>query len=141
MASYYKGLEFRTFLEAHWAAFFDLAGWKWSFNPKEIDEWRPDFLVTIPCGHSECGGDHTLVVSILAVDSLSQVQGHPSLKYSYEVTDADGKWIADAGALFGKSPSISEWQMSHGAGGGIENVLGWVSNANELLEKAEIMLG
>ena len=46
MSSYYKGLEFRTHLEAKWAAFFDLAGWSWWVNPIAIGDWRPDFKVT-----------------------------------------------------------------------------------------------
>jgi hypothetical protein len=33
MPAIYNGLMFKTELEATWAAFFDLAGWKWEVNP------------------------------------------------------------------------------------------------------------
>ena len=33
MGAIYKGLQFKTALEARWAAFFDLAGWEWHVNP------------------------------------------------------------------------------------------------------------
>lgn len=41
----YRGYEFRSRLEAKWAAFFDLCGWKWSYEPPEFDGWIPDFAL------------------------------------------------------------------------------------------------
>lgn len=140
MASYYKGLKFKTTLEARWAAFFDLAGWSWWPNPREIEDWQPDFLVKFPCGHSECGGDHTLLVSVLPILDLTAVKGHPCLTHSYQVEDADGNWIADAGALFGSNPFVTTWEMSHGAGGGIEEISGWVHNTNEYWDKSKSLI-
>lgn len=44
----YAGVNFRSRLEARWAAFFDLAGWKWEYEPAspEFDFWIPDFRLT-----------------------------------------------------------------------------------------------
>jgi hypothetical protein len=39
----YAGINFRSRLEAKWAAFFDLCGWKWSYEPEGFDGWIPDF--------------------------------------------------------------------------------------------------
>lgn len=39
----YKGIEFRSRLEAKWAAFFDLCGWRWEYEPCDFDGWIPDF--------------------------------------------------------------------------------------------------
>ena len=45
MGAIYKGLQFKTALEARWAAFFDLAGWEWHVNPVCVGDWSPDFCV------------------------------------------------------------------------------------------------
>jgi hypothetical protein len=41
----YQGAQFRSRLEAHWAAFFDLVGWHWLYEPIDADGYIPDFLV------------------------------------------------------------------------------------------------
>lgn len=41
----YRGQNFRSRLEARWAAFFDLVGWRWTYEPFETPHWIPDFLV------------------------------------------------------------------------------------------------
>lgn len=44
----YAGTQFRSRLEARWAAFFDLCGWSWDYEPIDLDGWCPDFLLTFP---------------------------------------------------------------------------------------------
>lgn len=44
----YAGVKFRSRLEARWAAFFDLCGWKWDYEPFDLDGWAPDFLLLLP---------------------------------------------------------------------------------------------
>lgn len=119
MAARYNGLEFKTALEARWAAYFDLVGWSWWVNPVEVQGWKPDFKVSIPCDHSECDGSHTLLVAVLPVLSVDDFGQHPCTTLRYEVLDDRGEWLADAGAAFGMKPWISQWEMSHGAGGGL----------------------
>jgi hypothetical protein len=41
----YGGVCFRSRLEARWAAFFDLAGWRWEYEPLDLQGWTPDFLL------------------------------------------------------------------------------------------------
>jgi hypothetical protein len=43
----YGGVQFRSRLEARWAAFFDIAGWRWQYEPIDLDGWIPDFRL---CG-------------------------------------------------------------------------------------------
>ena len=140
MAAYYNGMEFKTALEARWAAFFDLAGWTWQGNPKAIKDWRPDFVVRFPCSHSECRGSHTILIAVLPVSDLSSVRGHPCFAHMYIVKDDNGNWVADAGALFGNGPTVTTWNMSHGSGGGIEDVSNWVSKADGLWEKTKSLI-
>lgn len=41
----YKGVNFRSRLEATWAAFFDLCGWEWEYEPIDLPGWTPDFIL------------------------------------------------------------------------------------------------
>jgi hypothetical protein len=55
----YKGVQFRSRLEATWAALFDLRGWdgkrdderngpyitSWEYEPMDLDGWTPDFII------------------------------------------------------------------------------------------------
>ena len=137
MSAKYNGLIFRTSLEARWAAFFDLVGWKWELNPQPINNWAPDFRVTFPCTHSECGGKHTILVSVLNVSSVSDFGKHPCLQYPYGFNENQTALTADAGAAFGNGPSVTYWVMAHGAGGGDENVCEWTEDPFSDWEKAK----
>lgn len=46
----YAGVNFRSRLEAKWAAFFDLVGWRWEYEPIDLNGWIPDFVL-FGCGH------------------------------------------------------------------------------------------
>jgi hypothetical protein len=41
----YAGYLMRSRLEAHWAAFFDLLEWPWSYEPVELAGYIPDFIL------------------------------------------------------------------------------------------------
>lgn len=131
----YSNVLFRSRLEARWAAFFDLAGWKWEYEPIDLDGWTPDFKVTFPCEHSECGGSHTLLVEVKPYFSLSEFDGHPCMIYPYGGTDQHCI-PADASAAFGANPDVTQWEMAHGAGGGIENLSFRVPDCDVLWKRA-----
>jgi hypothetical protein len=44
----YNGIQFRSRLEATWAAFFDRLGWKWEYEPFDTNGWIPDFVLLFP---------------------------------------------------------------------------------------------
>lgn len=44
----YRQARFRSRLEARWASFFDLIGWKWTYEPLDADVYIPDFLIHGP---------------------------------------------------------------------------------------------
>lgn len=50
----YAGVNFRSRLEARWAAFFDLCGWKWDYEPFDLDGWAPDFRIRTKVGPVLC---------------------------------------------------------------------------------------
>lgn len=41
----YGGTQFRSRLEARWAAFFDLLEWPWDYEPIDLRGYIPDFLI------------------------------------------------------------------------------------------------
>jgi hypothetical protein len=41
----YAGVQFRSRLEARWAAFFDLLRWPWDYEPIDLEGYIPDFLI------------------------------------------------------------------------------------------------
>lgn len=122
--TYYKGIRFRSRLEARWAAFFDVIGWKWEYEPLDICGWTPDFQVSFPCGHSDCPPTHSLLVEIKPYLTIDEFEGHPCTLYAYGQNE-EQRIPADASAAFGNNPHVTEWEMSHGAGGGIENLSRW----------------
>ena len=122
----YADVLFRSRLEARWAAFFDLQAWKWEYEPVELNGWIPDFWLEIPCGHSECCGNHELYIEVKPFTmpgdfcDYGEWAGHPVTKIEpYEFPSP---------AMFGVSPEHTRWQMSHGAGGGMEDILQWAKN-------------
>jgi hypothetical protein len=123
----YNGVQYRSRLEARWAAFFDMIGWNHEYEPIDLLGWSPDFRVVFPCGHSECNGSHSLLVEIKPYFSIKQFSGHPS--GDYIGCGLGEKWNPDmccSAAQFGSNPEVSYWCMSHGAGGGDEDLTNWI---------------
>lgn len=44
----YDAARFRSRIEARWAAFFNLIGWRYTYEPYEVQGWIPDFLIHGP---------------------------------------------------------------------------------------------
>lgn len=41
----YRGIRFRSRLEAKYACLFDLLGWSWEYEPLDLNGWIPDFVL------------------------------------------------------------------------------------------------
>jgi len=41
----YNGIQFRSRLEAKWAAFFDLLAYDWEYEPFDLNGWILDFII------------------------------------------------------------------------------------------------
>jgi hypothetical protein len=50
----YKGIEFRSRLEAKWACVFDELGWQWDYEAVDLDGYIPDFILKFPHGNMLC---------------------------------------------------------------------------------------
>lgn len=61
----YRGIEYRSRLEARWAAFFDHIGWEHTYEPFDGDGYIPDFLIH---------GDFPLIIEVKPAQSLADYQ-------------------------------------------------------------------
>jgi hypothetical protein len=43
--TFYSGVNFRSRLEARWAALFDIFEWEWEYEPFDLVGWIPDFVL------------------------------------------------------------------------------------------------
>ena len=50
IATVYRGVSYRSRLEAKWAAFMDRIGWCYDYEPFDLGDWSPDFLIRIASG-------------------------------------------------------------------------------------------
>lgn len=129
--TWYKGVLFRSRLEARWAAFFDLCRWKWRYEPIDLEGWSPDFYLEIPCNHSECNGFHSLYAEIKPAISLYELKASVS-----DAMRQMDRYNTPSPAMFGIDPSITDWEMCHGSGGGLEKLTRWESNWEEFWVRA-----
>lgn len=60
----YKGINFKSRLEAKWAAFFDRCGWRWEYGPAPFSGWAPTFRLT--------GAKEVIFVAVLPVLDFPQ---------------------------------------------------------------------
>lgn len=76
----YGFINFRSRLEARWAAFFDILGWSWTYEPFDLPGWIPDFVIVgsygsvlvevKPCSTSkQIGAELTAIRASLSPDS------------------------------------------------------------------------
>ena len=115
-----------TKLEKRWAWFFVMNGWRWTYHPVCEYFLRPTFRVSFRCEHSECNGSHTLDVFLMDVDHEKDFGLTVyDLAGARPQTDVCGAYVEPHPALFGSNPSVTTWEMAHGAGGGMECVPNW----------------
>lgn len=67
----YGGVRFRSRLEAQWAAFFDLLGWGWEYEPFDLSGYIPDFV--IPSAGAEDGQAKSVVVDVKPILTLREM--------------------------------------------------------------------
>ena len=79
----YAGALFRSRLEARWAAFFDLLGWKWNYEPNELRRHIPDFQLVFP--------HQTVMVSVKPYSRKADLIDFASREFP--ATAWDGEWL------------------------------------------------
>lgn len=83
----YAGIDFRSRLEARWAAFFDRIGWTWTYEPFDGDYYIPDFLID---------GDRPMLVEVRPAVTRAEYEAQIS---TVKVPDWEGDVL-----ILGASP-------------------------------------
>ena len=111
--TFYSGVQFRSRLEARWAAMFDLMDWKWQYEPIDFTDWVPDFRLQFDCRHSECRL-HNVYVEIKPYSTIEEFRNHPAFRDSY-----GHRYGLEGSLLLGLDPSVAYIEFCHGSGGGV----------------------
>ena len=125
----YRDVVFRSRLEARWAAMFDLMGWRWQYEPVELDGWFPDFFVGYQCWHSGCTQQgepfkmHWFLAEVKPYHSVEQFAGHRANRYQWCREGWGGEGCFWDGVMFcGVSHETCRGEGSHGWGGGVNDL-------------------
>jgi hypothetical protein len=104
----YHHINFRSRLEAKWAAFFDLVGWKWEYEPIDLEGWAPDFLIH--------GKKAPIYVEVKPANWIVCERGYPTLDLSLFGKATNNEIIATAHILLlGICPYIKDGTLYLGA--------------------------
>lgn len=140
----YKGVHMRSRLEARWAAFFDLCGWQWEYEPFDLNGWIPDFMLR--------GAKTNTLVEVKPLD-----WNVPTIRTEYTNRDGSTRWherrdldgyiksFPDLTKIFGKSehevvvcgaclPDNNLASVSHGSAFGVFAVEDWNEVSVALLD-------
>lgn len=123
----YRGVQFRSRLEARWAAFFDLIGARWEYEPIDLVGWTPDFLVTLPrCKRRgvECSHVNQLYVEVKPGRTINELRSFLGWKAD-RMMDLDALGDDPAIGLFGLGPAVTWWSSiscSGDSAGGVEGL-------------------
>jgi hypothetical protein len=75
----YKGIMFRSRLEAKWACFLDLLGIPWLYEWTDLPGYIPDFLI-----------NHSLLAEVKGVATVAKLQSHVA---KIEQAGWSGPWV------------------------------------------------
>lgn len=117
----YRGVRFRSRLEARWARFFDALGWGWAYEPFDLAGYIPDFVLAFDDGEilvevkpelvlDDLGEHRGRIVAsgwggealIVGADLFEPAHVHPVLGQLAERVEGPGgdEWQWDTARLF-----------------------------------------
>lgn len=106
----YNHVQFRSRLEARWAAFFDLAGIKWDYEPFDLEGWAPDFMLK--------GKTKALVevkpIDFSAIEASVYRQARAQAAKAYRIADMSEPPHAYEIMVIGNGPFVNEGVWSLG---------------------------
>lgn len=100
----YKGVNFRSRLEARWAVYFDMQEVKWVYEPIDFGSWSPDFLL-------EKGANKCQEYAWAYRECYVEIK--PITKFDQDTGDKITKSPAGLVCLFGLTPN-HRWFNSKG---------------------------
>lgn len=107
----YSGIRFRSRLEARWAAFFSILGWKWEYEPFDLNGWIPDFALH---------GRETVLVEVKPIVWGSDSATEERRTVGKKITDAVRETHASALPMLLVGTSLTGWSAPSGGGGWVD---------------------
>jgi hypothetical protein len=110
----YRGVNFRSELEAAWAAFFDLRGIEWEYEPLLQSSWIPDFLIKLK--HDDETETYACA-EVRPFDCQKQWEAEPNLLEKIRDASPEGRvvillgvssWIPTASYIFNCFPQTGQ---------------------------------
>lgn len=123
----YKGVQYRSRLEAKWAAMFDLLGWRAEYEPFDLPGWIPDFALI---------GESTVLVEVKPFFTLEEFYDSGTIEKNLRAmanTPYAKEHLLLVGASLGGSGASPESEDYDGT------VLGWVGGCEEEFANAIIV--
>lgn len=100
------GYTFRSRLEARWAAFFQLCGWRWDYEPVDFEGWMPDF-------------------ALYGANQITYVEVKPFVACDRSVArKIDNSSCDDEVLILGQTCPLPDENRSHASRG--PHILGWM---------------
>lgn len=93
----FKSRQYRSRLEARWAAFFDYLGWQYEYEPFDTNTWSPDFLI-----------QGTLLVEIKPFTTYKEFVDSDTIKKIIS-SDAISKYRCAVLGLYAMSATMLGW--------------------------------
>lgn len=112
----YRSVQFRSRLEAKWAACFDLLGWPWEYEPIDLNGYIPDFVL---------GFHRPLLVEVKPALTLEELVPHrkriEASGWQHEALIVGARWWDGASAQCSYSdeaPVVGDVGEGNGVGWG-----------------------
>jgi hypothetical protein len=113
----FDGVQYRSRLEARWAAFFTLLKWEFQYEPFDLPDWVPDFRVVV--SHPDFG-TYKVLAEVKPYYIWEGFNGHALWNYIYAFSDKSAPGV-DTTAGFGISPEVAFISYtSSESGGGVD---------------------
>ena len=119
----YRGIRFRSRLEAKWAFTFDIMRWPWEYEPYDLEGWIPDFFVDI------CDGQKPILVDVKPhVIGLPPPALQLKIERAMGLPDPESPYRAGVLGAFPLKPPVDVWLRSNVRG------LGWLYTPTHWVE-------
>jgi len=139
--TWYQGHLFRSRLEATWAAFFDLCGWQWEYEPFTLNGWLPDFALI--------GKEKTILVEVKPVfsfprevaekiESVTSSEGVLKAIFGCGIHDYSGnEFCCQAGYVLSSPDCTDSWGECRYPWEplGLAPIFSWSEGADRLMER------
>ena len=113
----YKGVQYRSRLEAKWAVMFDMLGWVYQYEPFDLPGWIPDFVLL--------GKKRTTLVEVKPYSTLEQFKSSGTIAKNLEAMKGSAYEDCELLLLGSSVIQLDYWEYRR-EDKGMHAVIGWL---------------